>query len=76
MPDKTTENIVHLLIEEIFTRYSCWLQLVSDNGRENISRVVKETLETLNIHHVTTSYYKTAGNSKCERIHKTLNDLI
>ena len=76
VPDKTTENIVHLLIEEIFPRYSCGLQLVSDNGKENISRAVKETLETLNIHHVTTSYYNPAGNSKCERIHRTLNDLI
>ena len=31
VPDKIADTIAHLLIEEIFPRFSCPLQIVSDN---------------------------------------------
>lgn len=57
-------------------RYSCPLEILSDNGSENINQVVKETLDTLNIHHVTTSYYHPQSNGLIERYHCTLVDVI
>ena len=76
VPDKTADTIAHLIIEEIFPRFGCPLELVTDNGSENVNRVVKDTLETLNIHHVTTSYYHPQSNSKVERFHRTLHDIL
>ena len=32
------------LFEEIIPRYSCLLQIVTDNGTENENRVMRETL--------------------------------
>jgi transposase InsO family protein/predicted aspartyl protease len=76
VPDKSADNIAHLLIEEIFPRYGCPLQLVSDNGTENINRKVRETLEALNIHHVQSNYYSPQANGKVERFHRTLHDVL
>ena len=76
VPDKTAETVAHLIIEEIYPRFGCCLELVTDNGSENVNRVVKETLQTLNIHHVTTSFYHPSSNSKVERFHRTLHDVL
>ena len=76
VPDKTAETVAHLIIEEIYPRFGCCLELVTDNGSDNVNRVVKETLQTLNIHHVTTSFYHPSSNSKVERFHRTLHDVL
>ena len=76
VPDKTAETVAHLLIEEIFPRHGSPLQILSDNGSENINRVVRETLAALGIHHVTTSYYHPQSNSRVERFHRTLHDVL
>ena len=76
VPDKTADNIAHLIIEEIFPRFGCALQIVTDNGTEVVNRVVTETLEMLNIHHVKTSYYNPKSNAKVERFHRTLHDIL
>ena len=76
VPDKSADTIAHLIIEEIFSRYSAPLEIVSDNGSENVNRKVKETLEALNVHHVKTSLYHPASNCKVERFHRVLHDVL
>ena len=76
VPDKTAATIAHLLLEEIFPRYSSPLEIITDNGTENENQVVRETLEALNICHVKTSYYHPQGNAKVERFHRTLHDVL
>ena len=75
-PNKEAETIAHLIIDEICTRYSCPLEILSDNGSENVNKVVKETLTALNINHVTTSFYRPQANGLIERYHRTLVDVI
>ena len=41
-----------------------------------MKRKVKETLEALNVHHVKTSLYHPASNSKVERFHRVLHDVL
>lgn len=74
--DKTAENIVHLLLDEILPKHGTPLVLVSDNGTENINYKVRETLQTFNIHHVTTNLYHPQSNSRVERFHKTLHQIL
>ena len=52
------------------------MQIVTDNGSENINRVMKQTLQEMNISHVTTSYYHPQVNSKVEQFHWTLHDVM
>lgn len=76
VPDKTADTVAHLLLEEIFPRFGSPLQIVSDNGTENINKVVRETMERLNISHVVTSVYHPQSNAKVERFHRTLHDIL
>lgn len=76
VPDKTADTVAHLLIEEIFPRFGCPLQIVTDNGSENVNKVVRETMNSLNIHHVLTSVYHPQSNAKVERFHRTLHDVL
>ena len=39
VPDKSADTIVQLLIEEVIPRHSCPLQIVSDNGTENVNKI-------------------------------------
>ena len=43
VPDKTAEIVAQLLLEEIIPKCSTSLQIVTDNGSENINRVMKHT---------------------------------
>ena len=76
VPDKTADTVANLLIEEICPKYGCPLQIVTNNGTENVNNVIRETLESLNIHHVLTSVYHPQSNAKVERFHRTLHDVL
>ena len=76
VPNKKAETVVNLLIDEVFPRFGAPLQLLTDNGPENINKIMKKTLEDLNIHHVTTSFYHPQSNGKVERFHRTMHDVL
>lgn len=75
-PSKEADTIAHLLLEEIFPRFGCSLQIVSDCGGENVNKVMAEVMERLNIDHVRTSVCHPQSNSKVERFHRTLHDIL
>ena len=76
VPHKTAETVARLIIEHIFPRFGCPLQIVTDNGTENVNKIVKETLAKLKIDHVLTSVYPPQSNAKGERFHRTLHDIL
>lgn len=76
VPNKKAETVVHLLIEEIFPRFGAPLQLLTDNGPENVNGIMKRALEELNVDHVTTSFYHPQSNGKIERFHRTMHDVL
>ena len=65
-----------MLLEEIIPRHSTPLQLVTDNGTENVNKLMQHLLQALNIIHITTSYYHPQSNSKVGRFHRTFNDVM
>ena len=76
VPDKTAETVAQLIIEEIYPRHGCALQIVSDSETENVNRTVKETLAKLKIDHVLTNVYHPQSNAKVERFHRPLHDIL
>ena len=76
VPDKTADTVADLIIEQIYPRFGCPLQIVSDNGTENVNKVMKETIAKLKIDHVLTSVYHHQSNAKVERFHRTLHDVL
>ena len=76
VPDKTAFTVAHPLIEEILPRFGCPMQIVTVNGSENVNKVVKETMRSLNIHHVKNSVYHPQSNAKGERLQRTLHYVL
>ena len=58
VPNKEV-TVAYLLIDEIFPRFGVPLLLLTDNGPENINKIMKKTLENLNEHHVKTFFLTT-----------------
>ncbi|KAK3103802.1 hypothetical protein FSP39_022015 [Pinctada imbricata] len=76
MKNKSADNVCHYLIDIIFRRYGAMLSIVTDNGTEFVNKKFKETLQELNVQHITTSFYHPQSNAKVERFHRTLHDTL
>ena len=76
VPDKSADTIAQQLTEEVIPRHSCPLQIVSDNGTENVNKIMAETLKDMNVDHATTSFCHLQSNAKVERFHRTLHDIM
>ena len=73
VPDKTAEKEADLIM---FPRFGSFLRLVTNNGTENVNRIVKETLDGLKINYVLTNVYHPQSNAKVERFHRPLHDIL
>ena len=76
LPNKKTENIVQLVLDELIPRFSCGEKIVTDNGPEFKSQLFAAMCKELNLQHIFTSPYHPAGNSRTERFHRVLNDML
>lgn len=76
VPNKNAENIAHLLIDEIIPRFGTPLQIITDNGSENVNKVMRRTLAALNIDHRRTNVERPQSNGLVERVHRTLHDIL
>ena len=65
-----------LLIDKMFPKLRALLQFLTDNGPENINKIIKKILEDLNVHHITTSFHHPQSNGKVERFHRTMCDVL
>lgn len=76
IPNKRTENVVRIVIDELIPRFSVPEMILTDNGTEFTSHVFNDLCHELNITHVTTSPYHPRANSKVERFHRVLHDML
>ena len=75
-PDKTPESVLTFLLNDVIPAHGCPLQIVTDNGGEFVNKKFRDTLQELNIHHVTTSVYRPQSNGKIERCWRSIHDIM
>ncbi len=76
IPDKSAQSVARVILHEYIPRHSCPLTLLSDNGTEFVNSVIDHICSELKIYRVKSSIYHPEGNSKVERLHRVLNDMI
>ena len=76
IPDKSTDTVCSILINEVIAQHSTMLCLLSDNGKEFCNSKMSETLKALNIKHISASFYSPQSNGACERTHQTLMNVL
>ena len=50
-PDKKADGIAYLILDEMFPRYRCPLEIVSDNGKEMCNATLETLFKKLNVLH-------------------------
>ena len=75
-PDHSADTVLHLLQEEVVSRYGTMTCILTDNAKEFRSQKFKEVMDELNIKHITTSFYNPAANGAVEARNKPLTNII
>jgi hypothetical protein len=74
--DHTAPTVARILVTEVFTRFGCPRQILSDQGPEFESELFRQICQLLQIDKIRTSPYKPSTNSAVERYHRTLNSML
>jgi transposase InsO family protein len=69
-------TVADKLMDNVFTLVGVPRQILSDQGPEFESSLMKELCTILNIQKLRTSAYKPSTNSQAERFHKSLNTIM
>lgn len=76
LPNKEAVTVSRVLMEQVFSRFGFPIQLLSDQGKEFDSIVLRELCRLMGIDKVRTSCYKPSTNGCVERLHRTINGMI
>jgi hypothetical protein len=75
LKDANTENILHLLINNVFARHGLYDTLVSDNGPQFNAKLFGDTLRLLGVNHYPIPTYNAKSNP-VERTHRDMNSIL
>jgi len=76
IPNKEAKVVARVLVEQVFCRFGTPICLLSDNGTEVDSCIMREICQLLGIDKLHTTAYKASTNAAIERFHRTLNSMI
>ena len=76
LPNKEAAVVARVLVEQIFCRFGVPIALLSDNGNEVDSSIMREICRLLDVDKLRTTFYKASTNAAIERFHRTLNSMI
>lgn len=76
LPNKEAAVVARVLVEQVFCRFGTPIALLSDNGTEVDSSIMREICKLLGIDKLHTTAYKPSTNSAIERFHRTLNSML
>src|SRR6218665_970279 len=69
-------TVARVLVEQVFTRFGCPRQLLSDQGPCFEAALFQNICQLMNIEKIRTTAYKPSSNGRVERFHRTLNTMI
>ena len=73
-PDALT--VARVLVEQVFTRYGCPRQLLSDQGGCFEAELFQHLCQLLGVDKLRTTAYRPSANGRIERLHRTLNAML
>jgi transposase InsO family protein len=73
---KTTGEIARALHDHLVTQHGPPITILSDRGRELISKAMQYLCRSWGVRRVVTGGYNPTGNAFCERFHRYLNSAI
>jgi len=74
--DQSSLTIAELLIKKVICRHEVPAELLSDQGKAFLSKLMLDIYKLLGIHKANTTAYHTQTDSLAERFHRTLTDML
>jgi len=74
--DKQAITVAKALVDNIFSRFGCPWELVSDQGSEFDNKLIKTLCEKFHITKIRTTPYHPNSNGVAERVHRTINSMM
>ena len=68
--------MARVLVEQVFCRFGVPIALLSDNGNEVDSSIMREICRSMDVDKLRTTFYKTSTNAAIERFYRTLNSML
>lgn len=76
MPDQKAETVARMFVKPVICRHGCPAVLVTDNGANFVSALMKNVCKLLAIDKIHTTAYHSQSNGVIERYHRTLKDML
>merc|ERR1711893_224186 len=76
MRDQTAETVAAVLVDEVFSRMGCPIELHSDQGSNFKSKLMTEVYRLMGIKKTQTTPYHPRGDGMVERMNRTLEDML
>ena len=76
LPNKEATMVVRALVEQVFFRHEMPVQILSDQGNEVDSSLMREICRSYGIDKVRTTAYNPSTNGAVERFHRSLNSML
>jgi hypothetical protein len=73
---QTAEEIASCFLENFITRFGAPREMLTDRGTNFLSSLIQELNHLFNIHKISTSSYNPKANGQCERMNKTLAEML
>ena len=72
----TSKEVIEKFFNLVISRHGCPLQVLSDQGKQFVSKAFKEVCNKFNIKKIECTAFHQMGNGKIEKFHKFLTDTI
>lgn len=76
LPNQTAITVAKALVEEIFLRLGCPLEMHSDQGTNFLSGVLQSVCDLLQVHRTRTTSYRPRSNGQAERFNRSIMPLL
>jgi len=76
LPDQTAETIAQALIHRVFTKIGIPMELITDQGSNFTSDLIKNVCSLLKIRKLQTTAYHAMANGRTEIVHKTIPKML
>ena len=76
LPGHVATTVVETLASQVFSRYGCPKYLHSDCAANFRSQVVSELFRLMGIKKTNTTAFPSTGNSRCERVNRTVLEML
>ena len=74
--NRDAASVAEFIFENLTCRFGAPVEIITDRAKSFLDTVLQEYMQLLEIHHLPTTPYTPRANGTCERMHRSLNEIL